>query len=241
LSTVQPIFFGVWALAVCWPLCGRCNCCGEGRCCVAIDLVLGGGDCESRISRRVENRGARDGVPSLARPDLATRAGDALGVRFCNAAVGEGLRARLDRAVGTLCFGSASKDTIEDRRASSRSPFVEPASSDAGRAAATTTSSTAPSSDDVSMVRSTTSCKAKAMVPFLFAYSAIPHYYCFLASDVQSTVDHDRSLGSPSNGLMVRTGMQMDSSFEIGVAKDIVDETTTPQTIVSLLGTSSAW
>jgi hypothetical protein len=124
--------------------------------------MLGGGDCESRTSSRAANRAVRDGVASVARAALP--AGDALGVRFCDVA-DDGLCALLGLAVEMTLRNCGFEACIDDRRARMRSPFLGLAA--AGRSGATTTSSAVgPSSEDVSMVRSTTLPGAKAMVPF---------------------------------------------------------------------------
>jgi hypothetical protein len=83
----------------------------------------------------------------------------------------------LDLAAGAVFRGCDFRSNVDDRRARAESAFLELAA--AKRRAVTTTTSSAvrASSDDVSMVKSTTWLEAEDMVLFLLAYSAPPALY----------------------------------------------------------------
>lgn len=103
-STVQSsTFCGVIDFGVSWPLNSEswsesevCDC-GVG--CWAVFLRVG--DCESRISSRVENRIIDfDGVPSS--PDLLLATGDPLGVRLLLAGADVAVASDKEEGLGPL-------------------------------------------------------------------------------------------------------------------------------------------
>jgi hypothetical protein len=84
----------------------------------------------------------------------------------------------LDLAAGAVFRGCGFRSNVDDRRARAESAFLEMAATE--RRAAKTTTSTAfvrASSDDVSIVKSTTWLEAEDMILFLLAYSAPPILY----------------------------------------------------------------